>query len=131
MIMRKSYQQFAIVTGDTAQQLTDRLNEKLIELNEKKPTVSIEGMIARISYTEEVDRPESAVMFSRARVRTTTGGLLILMGLIWLMGVAGADDADLIQNAPEPVSLILIKVAAGLAGLAIGLIILRGGGRSE
>jgi hypothetical protein len=53
------------------------------------------------------------------------------MGLIWLMGVAGADDADLIQNAPEPVSVILIKVAAGLAGLVIGLIILRGGGRSE
>lgn len=70
-------------------------------------------------------------MFTRARVRTTTGGILILMGLIWLMGVAGSDDADLIQNAPEPVSVILIKVAAGLAGLAIGLIILRGGGRSE
>ena len=70
-------------------------------------------------------------MFTRARVRTTTGGLLFLMGLIWLMGVAGADDADLIQNAPEPVSMILIKVTAGLAGLAIGLIILRGGGRSE
>lgn len=70
-------------------------------------------------------------MFTSGRVRTTTGGLLILMGLIWLMGVAGADDANLIQGAPEPVSVILIKVAAGLAGLAIGLIILRGGGRSE
>ena len=70
-------------------------------------------------------------MFTRARVRTTTGGILILMGLIWLMGVAGADEADLIQGASEPVSAILIKVAAGLAGLAIGLIILRGGGRSE
>lgn len=109
--MRKSYQQFAIVTGDTAQQLTDRLNEKLIERKDQQRG--------------------GAVMFTRARVRTTTGGLLILMGLIWLMGVAGADDADLIQNAPEPVSVILIKVAAGLAGLAIGLIILRGGGRSE
>ena len=109
--MRKSYQQFAIVTGDTAQQLTDRLNAKLIVRKDQQRG--------------------GAVMFSRARVRTTTGGLLILMGLIWLMGVAGADDADLIQNAPEPVSVILIKVAAGLAGLAIGLIILRGGGRSE
>ena len=109
--MRKSYQQFAIVTGDTAQQLTDRLNAKLIVRKDQQRG--------------------GAVMFSRARVRTTTGGLLILMGLIWLMGVAGADDADLIQNAPEPVSGILIKVAAGLAGLAIGLIILRGGGRSE
>lgn len=65
------------------------------------------------------------------RVRTTTGGLLIVMGLIWLMGVAGADEANMIQNAPEPVSVILIKVAAGLAGLSIGLIILRGGGRNE
>lgn len=109
--MRKSYQQFAIVTGDTAQQLTDRLNAKLI--------------------VREDQQRGGAVMFTRARVRTTTGGLLILMGLIWLMGVAGADDADLIQNAPEPVSVILIKVAAGLAGLVIGLIILRGGGRSE
>lgn len=70
-------------------------------------------------------------MFTSGRVRTTTGGILILMALIWLMGVAGADDANLIQGAPEPVSVILIKVAAGLAGLAIGLIILRGGGRSE
>lgn len=66
-------------------------------------------------------------MFTRTRVRTTTGGILIVMGLIWLMGVAGADEADMIQNAPEPVSVILIKVAAGLAGLAIGAIILRGG----
>ena len=70
-------------------------------------------------------------MFTRARVRTATGGFLILMALIWLMGVAGADEADMIQGAPEPVSMILVKVAAGLAGLAIGLIILRGGGHSE
>ena len=56
--MKKSYQQFAIVTGDTAQQLTDRLNEKLIELSEKKPTVSFEGMIARISYFEKINSGE-------------------------------------------------------------------------
>jgi len=46
-----SYQQFAIVTADSAQTLTDQLNAKLIELADKSPTVTFEGMIARISYT--------------------------------------------------------------------------------
>lgn len=50
---RESYQQFAIVQGDTAQLLTDRLNAKLYELKEKRPTVTFEGLIARISYTED------------------------------------------------------------------------------
>lgn len=50
---RVSYQQFAIVQGDSAQQLTDRLNRRLYELRDKEPTVSFEGLIARISYTEE------------------------------------------------------------------------------
>lgn len=47
-----SYQQFAIVTGDTAQLLTDRLNAKLYELRDKNPVVTFEGLIARISYVE-------------------------------------------------------------------------------
>lgn len=50
---RVSYQQFAIVQGDSAQQLTDRLNRRLYELRDKEPTVTFEGLIARISYTEE------------------------------------------------------------------------------
>ena len=49
----ESYQQFAIVSGDSAQQLTDRLNKKLYELRKKQPTVTFEGLIARISYTED------------------------------------------------------------------------------
>ena len=49
----ESYQQFAIVDGDSAQQLTDRLNKKLYELRKKQPTVTFEGLIARISYTED------------------------------------------------------------------------------
>ena len=49
----ESYQQFAIVSGDSAQQLTDRLNKKLYELRKKQPTVAFEGLIARISYTED------------------------------------------------------------------------------
>lgn len=58
---RMSYQQFAIVQGDSAQQLTERLNQKLYELKEKDPTVTFEGLIARISYyvTEEVEKKNS------------------------------------------------------------------------
>ena len=55
-----SYQQFAIVAADSAQTLTDQLNAKMIELKDKSPTVTFEGMIARISYTETYNIPESA-----------------------------------------------------------------------
>ena len=51
---RESFQQFAIVAADSAQQLTEQLNEKLRELKGKNPTVTFEGMIARISYSEDV-----------------------------------------------------------------------------
>ncbi len=55
----RSYQQFAIVQGDTAQSLTEQLNVKMKELHSKHPTVSFEGLIARISYTEEEYDPET------------------------------------------------------------------------
>ncbi len=54
----ESYQQFAIVAADSAQQLTERLNEKLYELKGKHPQVTFEGLIARISYNESVSIPE-------------------------------------------------------------------------
>lgn len=53
-----SYQQFAIVAADSAQSLTDQLNNKLKELKHKNPTVTFEGMIARISYSEQENLPE-------------------------------------------------------------------------
>ena len=53
-----SYQQFAIVQGDTAQSLTEQLNAKMKELHGKHPTVSFEGLIARISYTEDATEAE-------------------------------------------------------------------------
>ena len=57
-----TFQQFAIVQGNTAEQLTNRLNEKLYELREKDPSVTFEGLTARVSYyvteTEE-DTPEA------------------------------------------------------------------------
>ena len=50
----KSYQQFAIVVGDSAQSLTEQLNVELFKLREKSPTVEFDGLTARISYTETV-----------------------------------------------------------------------------
>ena len=55
----ESYTQYAIVQGDSAETLTNKLNEKMIELNSKHPQVSFEGLVARISYTETVAIPES------------------------------------------------------------------------
>lgn len=56
---RQSFQQFVIVSSDSAQLLTERLNEKLFELRDKRPEVTFEGMIARISYQETMEEPES------------------------------------------------------------------------
>ena len=50
----ESYQQYAIVAADSAQELTEQLNAKLRELRNKNPKVTFEGMIARISYTEYI-----------------------------------------------------------------------------
>ena len=54
----ESYQQFAIVSGDTAQSLTEQLNAKLYELRDKFPKVTFEGLIARISYSENFTKCE-------------------------------------------------------------------------
>lgn len=50
---REVFQQYAIVAADSAQDLTEQLNAKLRELSAKRPQVTFEGLIARISYTEE------------------------------------------------------------------------------
>ena len=55
----RSYQQYAIVAADSAQTLTEQLNAKLIELRDKNPTVTFEGLIARIQYVECEQIPES------------------------------------------------------------------------
>lgn len=52
---RESYQQYAIVAADSAQELTEQLNTKLKELKGCNPKVTFEGLIARISYVESVD----------------------------------------------------------------------------
>ena len=58
-MLSRSYQQYAIVAADSAQTLTELLNAKLLELKDKNPTVTFEGMIARIQYTESEQIPES------------------------------------------------------------------------
>lgn len=55
----ESYKQYAIVAADSAQILTEELNAKLKELKYKHPEVTFEGLIARISYTENFDIPET------------------------------------------------------------------------
>lgn len=55
----RSYQQFAIVAADSAQSLTEQLNAKLRELADKHPTVTFDGMIARIQYEISESEPES------------------------------------------------------------------------
>lgn len=55
----ESYQQFAIVAADSAQLLTEQLNAKLYDLRKKKPAVTFEGLIARISWFETETEAES------------------------------------------------------------------------
>lgn len=55
---RESYQQYAIVAADSAQELTEQLNAKLKELKGCNPKVTFEGLIARICYIETVDISE-------------------------------------------------------------------------
>lgn len=63
----KSYEQYAIVAGDSAQTLTEELNRKLVELSDMRPTVTFEGLIARISYTVTEREPENLAEEYEAR----------------------------------------------------------------
>ena len=54
----ESYQQFVIVQSDSAHSLTEQLNAELYRLRHKHPSVTFEGMIARISYIDEDSAPE-------------------------------------------------------------------------
>ena len=52
------FQQYAIVQSDSAEILTERLNQKLRELKDKDPVVSFDGTTARIQYVERSSVPE-------------------------------------------------------------------------
>ena len=71
---RESFQQFAIVANDSAHILTEELNALLYELRDKHPTVTFEGMIARVSYEERTEEPEAlSEEYEAAGVRLTCG----------------------------------------------------------
>lgn len=54
-----TFTQYAIVQGDSAHDLTEQLNEMLFRLKDKRPEVTFEGLIARISYSESTKAPEN------------------------------------------------------------------------
>lgn len=59
MALRESYLQYTVVQEDTAQKLTESLNRELYRLRYFRPEVSFEGLIARISYQNNLVRPLS------------------------------------------------------------------------
>lgn len=69
--MSSSYQKFAIVCGDSAQSLTDQLNEQLYKLRDKHPVVTFEGMIARICYEETDLDPEPVEEENKVQIKFT------------------------------------------------------------
>lgn len=61
LMVSKRVKRFAIVKGDSAQQFTDALNEKLLELVDEDVTIEFyeQFLGARISWTEKIgDKPE-------------------------------------------------------------------------
>ena len=55
----ESIQQYAIVMSDSAEDLTEQLNAKLMSLKGKSPSVRFDGLIAYVSYKEQSLIPES------------------------------------------------------------------------
>lgn len=53
-----SYLQYAIITAETVERLTERLNAALYDLRDKEPQVQFDGLTARIRYTETENHPE-------------------------------------------------------------------------
>lgn len=60
-------------------------------------------------------------MFSRL------GAIITVISLVWLAGVAGADEALTDQAVFSPVMPLLVKAALGLVGAIIGLRMMLGG----
>ncbi len=55
---RDSYLQFRIITADTYDELTEKLNRVMFELRHKEPGVEFEGHTVRIRYKESELHPE-------------------------------------------------------------------------
>lgn len=62
-------------------------------------------------------------MFSRFRVINGFGALLMAASFIWILGVAGADDLDTMQQIASPILPLVIKTALGFLGMGLGLLL--------
>lgn len=54
----------------------------------------------------------------------TVGGIIVLASMLWLMGVAGADNAAEVAGEPLSFGALLVRSAAGFIGLGIGALVL-------
>ena len=61
------------------------------------------------------------------RNRERVGMILFIIGVFWMMGVAGADDFNTMQHVFNPVLPLVIKSLIGLLIAGTGVKILNGG----
>ena len=67
------------------------------------------------------------------RNRERIGMILFIIGVFWMMGVAGADDFNTMQHIFTPVIPLIIKSAFGLLGMGLGVMLvnMKGGEDDE
>ena len=65
------------------------------------------------------------------RNRERIGMILFIIGVFWLMGVAGADDFNSMQHVFNPVLPLVMKTLLGLLITGAGVRILNGGDQDE
>ena len=61
------------------------------------------------------------------RNRERIGMILFIIGVFWMMGVAGADDFNTMQHVFNPVLPLVIKSLIGILIAGTGVKILNGG----
>lgn len=63
-------------------------------------------------------------MFSRyGRLVNGFGVVLMAASFIWILGVAGADDLDTMQQIASPILPLIVKTALGVIGMGLGLLL--------
>lgn len=61
------------------------------------------------------------------RNRDRIGMILFIIGIFWMMGVAGADDFNTMQHVFNPLLPLVVKSLIGLLIVGTGVKILNGG----
>lgn len=63
-------------------------------------------------------------MFSRyGRLVNGFGVVLMAASFIWILGVAGADDLDTMQQIASPILPLIVKAGFGVIGMGLGLLL--------